>query len=96
MVLQTVVTGHYPIMCYINEFRFPNLQKQKKQQTFFREKFKFDQSEFSNDLKSTLNNFIVNTSALSPDNFNETFNQFSNIALSSINQHAPFKPLSRK
>ena len=42
-------------MCYINECRFPNLQKQKKQQTFFRDKSKFDQNEFSNDLRSTLN-----------------------------------------
>ena len=53
MVLQTVITDHYPIMCCVNEFRFPNLHKQKKQQTFFREISKFDQNEFSNDLKST-------------------------------------------
>ena len=61
MVLQVIITDHYPIMCYIKGFRFPNLQKQKKQQTFFRDKSKFDQNEFSNDLKSTLNNFIVNS-----------------------------------
>ena len=83
-------------MCSINNFRFPNQQKQKKQHAFFCDKSKFDQNEFSNDLKSTLNNFIINSSALSPNNFNEAFNQFSNIALSSINQHAPLKPLSFK
>ena len=96
MALQTVITDHCSIMCYTDEFRFPNFQKQKKQQTFFRDKSKFDQNEFSNDLKSTLNNFIVNSSALSPVNFNDTFNQFFNILLFSINLHAPLKPISRE
>ena len=75
-------------MRYINEFRFPNLQKRKKQQTFFRDKSKFYQNEFSNDLKSTLNNLLVNSSALSPNKFNKAVYQFSNIALFSINQQS--------
>ena len=50
MALQAVITDHYPITYYINELSFPYLQKQTKQQTFFRDKSKFDQNEFSNDL----------------------------------------------
>ena len=96
MVLLAIITDHYHIICCINDFRFTNLQKQNKQQTFFRNKSKFYRNEFSNGLISTSNNFMGYSSTLSPDNFNETFNQFSNIVLSFINQHAPLKSLSHK
>ena len=57
---------------------------------------KFNVEKFCEDLDFNPNNFFSNQPSLNKETYNLLFNHFTRIILSTIDTHAPLKPLSRK
>ena len=94
IVIETDLTDHYPIFCVVNKFKTSTVTKLPK--TYYRDKSTFSSQSFCDELEITLANFILNQPLLNNDNFDNTFNNFISIISSTIDKHAPLKPLSRK
>ena len=93
-VIKTEITDHYPILCAAQNFQHKG--KTKLPNIYYRDKSKFNAEKFCEDLDFNLNNFFSNQPALNKENYNLLINHFTRIILSTINTHAPLKPLPRK
>ena len=92
-VIETDITDHYPILCTVNK---PRYSIPKFTKTFYRDKSSFSADSFRNALQADLCNAFSHQPELTKENFNEMFNLFSRTVLTTIDTHAPLKPLSRK
>ena len=92
-VIEADITDHYPILCTVHK---PKYSTTKNSKMFYRDKSSFCADSFRNDLQADLCNVFEHQPELTNENFNEMFNLFSHTVLSTINIHAPLKPLSRK
>ena len=92
-VVETDITDHYPILCTVNKPRYSIPKFTKK---FCGDKSSFSADSFRNDLQADLCNAFSHQPELTQENFNEMFNLFSRIVLTTIDTHAYLKPLSRK
>ena len=92
-VIEADITDHYPILCTVHK---PKYSPTKNSKMFYGDKSSFCADSFRNDLQADLCNVFAHQPELTNENFNEMFNLFSHTVLSTINIHAPLKPLSRK
>ena len=93
-VIQTDITDHYPILCAVTKPRYkPN---NKAPLIFYREKSPFRAEAFCEDLHSNLINSFSTQPVLNTNNYNQSFNLFSQTIMNTIDKHAPLKRLSRK
>ena len=63
---------------------------------YYRGKSSFCAENFCEDLDNNLNEIFSAQPALNIENFNELFNQFAHIILSTIDTHAPLELLTKK
>lgn len=94
-VIRNDLSDHYPVACGIEKLS-RRVPKNTYKITYYRDKSNFDKDKFCDDLNCNLLNFYENSPSLKIENFNNIFNQFTELVLSTINIHAPLKPLSRK
>ena len=88
LVIETDLTGHYPMICSVNTFTFFN---KLNQQMFKRDLLNFNAENVCEDLhKSTLNIFHQNN-AINPNNFMIIFHDFIKIVITAIDNYAPLK-----
>ena len=93
-VIQTDITDHYPILGAVTKPRYkPN---NKPPLIFYREKSTFRAEAFCEDLHSNLNNSVSTQPVLNTNNYNQSFNLFSQTIMNTIDKHAPLKRISRK
>ena len=93
-VIEADISNHFPVLCIITEPR-PQLTYQSKKM-LYKDKSSFRVDSFCENLEAKLINVFSQQPELNNDNFNEMFELFSTTVLSTINAHAPLKPLSRK
>ena len=93
-VIEADISDHFPVLCIITKPRPQQTHKSKKM--LYRDKSFFRVDSFCENLEANLINVFSQQPALNNDNFNEMFELFSTTVLSTINAHAPLKPLSRK
>ena len=93
-VIEADISDHFPVLCIITKPR-PQLTYESKKM-LYRDKSSFRVDSFCENLEAKLINVFSQQPELNNDNFNEMFELFSTTVLSTINAHAPLKPLSRK
>ena len=93
-MIEADISDHFPVLCIITKPR-PQLTYELKKM-LYRDKSFFRVDSFCENLEAKLINVSSQQPELNSDNFNEMFELFSTTVLSTINAHAPLKPLSRK
>ena len=85
-VIETDITDHYPILCAIEKpiSKF----NPKPEIKYFRDRSAFRADSFCEDLHQNLLNSFSDQPPLTIENFNELFNLFSRVTLSTIDKHA--------
>jgi len=68
----------------------------KSNKGFYRDKSKFNPEVFCDDLNVTLKSYFQNIPAFTQSNFNDIFENFTNLITKVIDVHAPLKKYSRK
>ena len=94
VVIEADILNHFPVLCIITKPRPQQTYESKKM--LYRDKSSFRVDSFCENLEAKLINVFSQQPELNYDNFNEVFELFSTTVLSTINAHAPLKPLSRK
>ena len=93
-VIEADITDHFPVLGIITKPR-PQLTYESKK-VLYRDKSSFRIDSFCENLEAKLINVFSQQPVLNNDNFNEMFELLSTTVLSTINAHAPLKPLSKK
>ena len=87
------MTDHFLIAFKINKTK---VFRKHIKMPVHRDKSKFCNEAFSEDLLSKLDNLMSSNHLLTIENFDAIFHQFAAIIAHTINKHAPQKRLSRK
>ena len=93
-MIEADISDHFPVLCIITKPQ-PQLTYESKKM-LYRDKSSFRVDSFCENLEAKLINVFSQQPELNNDNFNEMFELFSTTVLSTINAHAPSKPLSKE
>ena len=93
-MIEADITDHFPVLGIITKPRPHQIYESKKM--LYRGKSSFRVDSFCGNLKVKSINVFSQQPELNNDNFSEMFELLSTTVLSTINAHAPLKPLSKK
>ena len=88
------ITDHYPI--FLKLLCFKKTKRIKNNNKFYRTLRSFNPELFCDDLHSKLQTFLSNQARITSDTCENAFDTFYSLILQTVNQHAPFKKLTRK